>query len=68
MKPEDVIGIASGVFVAAVLLSILANPRSKHPLDWLWPPVFYERAKEIMTRANYVSTRSVNPVLGRAMG
>lgn len=68
MKPENIIGFASGLFVAAALLSILANPRSKNPLDWMWPPVFYERAKEFMTRANYVPTRSVNPVLGAAMG
>jgi hypothetical protein len=55
-------------FVAIVLLSVLANPRGANPLGWLWPPTFYARAKEIMTRPNYVRIRDVNPVLGINMG
>jgi hypothetical protein len=55
-------------FVSVVLLSILANPQAANPLDWLWPPTFYARVKEIITRPNYVPKRDVNPVLGIKMG
>jgi hypothetical protein len=68
MASLEVLAWVSLGFVALLLLTILANPRAMNPLDWLWPPTFYARAKEIMTRPNYVRKRDVNPVLGIKMG
>jgi hypothetical protein len=68
MTADRLLGIVAMVFTALVLVSILVNPTARDPLEWLWPPTMLQRVWELMTRANYVSTRSVNPVLGAAMG
>jgi hypothetical protein len=66
---ERILGFLAVAFVAMVLLSILANPTSRDPLEWMWPPTAFKRIWEILTRPNYVSDhRSVNPVLGASMG
>jgi hypothetical protein len=68
MTIDRVLGLVAMVFTALVLVSILVNPTARNPLDWLWPPTMLQRGWELMTRANYVPTRSVNPVLGASMG
>ena len=66
---ERILGYIAVTFVVMVLLSILANPTSRDPLEWIWPPTAFKRIWELMSRPNYVSDhRSVNPVLGSAMG
>jgi len=64
MTLETTLTRAGGVFVLLVLLSILVNPTSRNPLDWLWPPTFYARVKAMLDRPNYVRIRTVDPVLG----
>lgn len=68
MKVEPAIVTASGVFVVAVLVSILVNPRARNPLEWMWPPTFYQRVREVLLRPNAVPQRSGHPVLGAGMG
>ena len=67
MTTDRLLGIVAMVFTALVLVSILVNPTARDPLDWLWPPTMLQRVWELMTRANYVTDRSGNRVLGSAM-
>lgn len=68
MPIDRLLGLVAIVFTVLVLLSIVVNPTARNPLEWLWPPTMLQRVWELMTRANYVPTRSVSPVLGAAMG
>lgn len=67
METDRFLGIVAMVYTALVFLSILANPRAKNPLEWMWPPTAFKRIWEAMTRPNYVTDRSGNRVLGSAM-